>query len=257
MSKQFGDLDRTAINRRFKDIRIRLDGPRGKSAFARRIGESQSNVSRWEGGRSIPGFVLAKVAQACNVNPAWLLTGRGEAFAGRDEEIRGSEVCVVTPSDQRAEAASSDAAYVPTKDQLSDFVVLPLLRDAAAAGPGRQIREDDIEGPAIIHRDWCPHPEHTDYVRVSGDSMEPVIPDRSIVTIDKAQTDPDALLGQVVAVYIVRTESVTIKRLQRDDVDRKRYVAVPDNLTLANRPHVLESGDRIIGRVISVHALVR
>ena len=34
-----------------------------------------------------------------------------------------------------------------------------------------------IEGPAIIHKSWCPHPDSTDYVRVKGDSMEPGIPD--------------------------------------------------------------------------------
>jgi len=50
---------------------------------------------------------------------------------------------------------------------------------------------------------------------------------------------------------------VTIRRLQRDDVQPKRYIGVPDNMTPRNRPHVLEDGDRVIGRVISVHALVK
>ena len=257
MGKEVADDDRAAVNRRFRALRLRLEGPRGKSAFARRIGESQSNVSRWETGRTIPGFALAKVVQAYNVNPHWLLTGEGEVFAGKAEDIRRSEVRVVAAGERPSEGASPAQPYLPSDDELSDFFVLPLLRDAAAAGPGREIREEDIEGPAIIHRRWCPHPEQTDYVRVSGDSMEPVIPDDAIVTIDKAQTDPEALLGRVVAVFIAQTRSVTIKRLQRDDVNRNRYVAVPDNLTLDNRPHVLDPGDRIIGRVLSVHALVR
>ena len=93
--------------------------------------------------------------------------------------------------------------------------------------------------------------------RVKGDSMEPAIPDESIVTIDKTYTRPESCVGRVVAIYIGATEDVTIRRLQRDNVQPRRYIGIPDHMTPQNRPHVLEEGDRIIGRVMSVHATVQ
>ncbi len=237
------------INERFKQLRVVMAGERGKAAFARMIGESHSNVSRYEGGRTIPAHVIARAAAACGASGRYLLTGEGEMFA--DEEARRyreMEIKVVAPGDR---------SYSPAASELGEFFVLPLLRNPAAAGPGRHVREEDIEGPAIIHRNWCPNPEKTDYVRIRGNSMEPGIPDNSIVTIDRAQAGPDYLIGKVVAIYIASTEEVTIKRLQQDGVDPKRFIALPDNMTLENHPYVLEEDDRVIGRVMSVHAIVK
>ena len=245
-------FDEKLINKRFRDVREKLEGPRGKLRFSKKIGESHSNVSRYERGRTIPGHVLARVALTYNVSPLWLLCGNGRMFAPtRAETIRELELAI-PPS-------TADAAKLkpPTKAEMSEFCVLPLLRDPTAAGPGRRITDSDVEGPAVIHRAWCPHPARTDYVRVKGNSMEPVIPDGSIVTIDKTYTSADASVGHVAAIYTATTEEVTIRRLQRDDVNPKRFVGVPDNLTSQNRPHVLEEDDRIIGRVISIHALVQ
>ena len=245
-------LDEKGINNRFREAREKLEGPRGRLRFAKKIGESHSNVSRYERGRTIPGHVLARVVQEYGISARWLLTGKGPMFRPtRADQIRGLEV-TLPPAD--AEAAKMKA---PTQTELSEFCVLPLLRDPTAAGPGRHITDADVEGPAIIHRAWCPHPTKTDYVRVQGDSMEPGIPDGAIVTIDKTYTSPESSLGGVVAIYAAATEEVTIRRLQRDAVKPKRYIGVPDTMTAQNRPLAIEDGDRIIGRVVSVHALVK
>ena len=243
-------FDQAALNRRFAEIRQKTEGPRGRLRFARRIGESHSNVSRYERGRTIPAHVLARVCKAYGVNSAWLLTGKGKMFEPTSADaIR--ELTLAAPRRSDAPSAAFD------RNDLGDFWVLPLLRDPTAAGPGRRISDNDVEGPAVIHKAWCPNPARTDYVRVKGDSMEPGIPDGAIVTIDKSYTSPEASLGKVAAIYVAATEEVTIRRLQRDDVQPKRYIGVPDNMTPRNRPHVLEDGDRVIGRVISVHALVK
>ena len=174
-------LDEKGINNRFREAREKLEGPRGRLRFAKKIRESHSNVSRYERGRTIPGHVLARVVREYGISARWLLTGKGPMFKPtRADQIRGLEVTLPT--------ADADTAKMkaPTQTELSDFCVLPLLRDPTAAGPGRHITDADVEGPAIIHRAWCPHPTKTDYVRVQGDSMEPGIPDGAIVTIDKS-----------------------------------------------------------------------
>ena len=249
-----GAFDESGINRRFREVRERTEGPRGRLRFAKKIGESHSNVSRYERGRTLPGHVLARVVSAYGVSARWLLAGKGRMFAPtRADRIR--EVELTVPAANGGQAAVG--RIKPTDRELTEFYVLPLLRDPTAAGPGRRITDDDVEGPAIIHRVWCPHPGRTDYVRVKGDSMEPVIPDGAIVTIDRSYTAAEALVGTVAAIYIAATEEVTIRRLQKDAVRPKRYIGVPDNMTRQNRPLILEEGDRIIGKVISVHALVK
>ena len=252
MTKRSAEPTEEPINRRFREAREKLEGPRGRLRFAKRIGESHSNVSRYERGRTIPAHVLTRVASAYGVSAQWLLTGRGPMIEPtRADQLRAVEVSLA------GSEPGAGAMEPPTAAEMSEFVVLPLLRDPTAAGPGRHITDADVEGPAIIHQAWCPHPSRTDYVRVKGDSMEPGIPDGSIVTIDRSYTSPETSVGAVVAVYLAATEEVTIRRLQRDAVKTKRYIGIPDNLTPRNRPVVLDADDRIIGRVISVHALVK
>jgi len=252
MTPPKGPFREETINARLRLAREKLEGPRGKLRFARKIGESHSNISRYERGRTIPAHVLARVAQVYAVSPRWLLTGKGPMFLPTQaDRIRGLELALPPEPSGRERVAGS------LKREIPDFYVLPLLRDPTAAGPGRRITDDDVEGPAIIHRAWCPHPEKTDYVRVKGDSMEPVIPDGSIVTIDKSYSNPETLIGQVVAIYLADTEEVTIRRLQKDAVKPRCYIGVPDNASGDNRPVVLGRYDRVIGRVVSVHALVK
>lgn len=251
MGREKPVLNEVEINERFRLLRETVEGPRGKLRFARKIGESHSNVSRYETGRTIPGHVLMRAVRVYGASAEWLLQGKGEMFTRTTaDEIR--EMTLAAPK------TGPEAPVKPgAMGDVSDFYILPLLRDPTAAGPGRRITDNDVEGPAIIHKAWCPHPNTTDYVRVKGDSMEPCVPDGSIVTIDKSLTDPEALLGHVVAIYIDATEDVTLRRLHRDDVNPRRFIGVPDHPTRENRPHVIEERDRIIGRVLSVHALVQ
>lgn len=241
-----------SINRRLREAREQLEGTRGKLRFARKIGESHSNISRYERGRTIPAHVLTRLVRAYGVSAQWLLSGKGEMLEPTSAD-RMRELSLTMPP----AAGKERSTHVLSEREVADFYVLPLLRDATAAGPGRRITEADIEGPAVIHKAWCPHPARTDYVRVKGDSMEPGIRDGAIVTIDKTYTAAENMEGEVVAIYIAATEEVTLRRLLRDDTNPSRLVGVPDNPGGPNRPHVVEEDDRLIGRVISVHSLVK
>jgi len=156
--------------------------------------------------------------------------------------------------DMAIKAISLTSAEVDDR-QLAEFYILPLYSDEVAAGVPREVRDTEIEGPAIIHRAWCPHPRETDYVRVhsSGNSMEPTIPAGAIVTIDRAENEPERLVGKAVAISL-REGGVTLKRLQR--TARGGFVGVPDNPTHENRAIHLDDGDRIIGLVQTVHARI-
>jgi len=236
-----------SINRRLAQIRERLEGPRGKLRFARKIGESHSNLSRYERGRTVPAHVLARVVKAYGVSARWLLTGRGRALEPTPaEEIRALHV--VPPSPQ-AEQPSAGTAARP-----GPFHVLPVLRRLSALAPGHRVSDDEVEGPAVVHTGWCPHPSRTDLVRYDGDGMEPLLPRGAVLAVDRTCTRPEASVGKVVALYIARTGEVTVARLRRDGADPRRYMALPEKVSPHSQPHVLEEGDRVIGRVVGMFA---
>lgn len=196
--------------------------------------------------RSVPtSDFLAAIVSGTKCSAEWLLCGIGEMF--EKGESRPVVVAFSHPSNG-TQVGDVEAGY-------GDLVAIRVLRDPAAAGHGRVIHDEDVEGVGVIHRKWCPHPDETDYVRVKGDSMSPTLPDGSMVTIDRTETNPARLVGQVVAIWRADEDDVTIKRLL---VDRKRkvYKCVPDNMTVDNLPFDLADRDRVVGKVRSVHAPV-
>ncbi|MFH0911727.1 MAG: S24 family peptidase [Planctomycetota bacterium] len=229
---------------RLREFRALVEGGLTQRAFAERLGIDQQRLSSYEMGTRIPHHVIASLMRM-GANPEWLLFGTGPVF-------RESE---------KAEAIRSLALRLPERgaaveeEGLSEFYVLPLYADEAAAGEPLEMRDTAIEGPAIIHRAWCPHPEETDYVRIAttGTSMAPTIPAGAIVTIDRSVTDPEVLVGKIVAIGL-RDDGVTVKRLAR--TERGGFVGVPDNPSGEHRAIPLDEGDRIIGKVNTVHAWV-
>lgn len=63
------------ICRRIAQVRLEMDGPRGKSSFAKRIGLSASTYDYYERSRVPPADVLVRIADVACVDLRWLLTG--------------------------------------------------------------------------------------------------------------------------------------------------------------------------------------
>lgn len=236
------DPSMSSLAQRIREFRKHCPGIETQQDFAQALCIDQQRLSGYENGTRVPAHVIARLVRL-GANPYWLLFNEGPMRgSGRDESLRDMEVRALNPND----------ATFP-EDAFSEFYVLPLYADEVAAGQPLEMRDTEIEGPAIIHRAWCPHPRETDYVRVSrtGRSMEPTIPAGSIVTIDRSENDPVRLVGRVVA--IARHEGgVTLKRLQK--TERGGYVGMPDNPGPENPVVYLEEGDRVIGVVQTVHA---
>lgn len=231
-----------SISERIKTFRNSCPGLSTQQAFAEALGIDQQRLSGYEHGTRVPAHVLAALVRM-GANPYWLLFGEEPMRRGSaSEEVRGKEITALSPGEMKFKPGA-----------MADFYVLPLYADEVAAGEPLEVRDTAVEGPAVIHRAWCPHPDKTDYVRVSstGTSMEPTIPAGAIVTIDHTYTDPHMLVGKIVAIAR-REGGVTLKRLQRSE--RTGFVGVPDNPNHENLPIPLEEGDRIIGLVQTVHS---
>lgn len=173
----------------------------------------------------------------------WVLSGRtAEEIALEREETPHPEVKIVDPGRAwKSEMKADPSMYFP----------LPLVAGDVAAGSPRELSEDEIEDwiPSIYHKEWCPHPEQTVCVRVSGDSMEPTIKDKGLVAIDQAQNDPAQLVRKVVAVRA--DGGVTVKRLFFSE-HTGVWIARPDNIdsdeiyTFADA----DIRDAVIGKIV-------
>lgn len=233
------------IATRIREFRRSYPGCSTQQAFAEVLEIDQQRLSGYENGTKVPHHVVANMVRM-GANPYWLLFGEGE--------MRGGPTSTEDVRDMTIKAIGVNDANVDDR-QLAEFYVLPLYSDEVAAGTPLEMRDTEIEGPAIIHRSWCPHPNETDYVRVrsTGDSMEPTIPAGAIVTVDRHDIEPENLVGKVVAIGM-RGGGVTLKRLQK--VEGGGYVGVPDNAARDNKAVTLGENDRIIGLVQTVHARV-
>ncbi len=92
----------SAICRPIAQLRRELEGPRGKSAFARRLDLSPSTYDYYENGRVPPADVLVRIADTCGVDLRWLLTG---------ESARSDQLPADHPALQRASRLLADRPH--------------------------------------------------------------------------------------------------------------------------------------------------
>jgi transcriptional regulator with XRE-family HTH domain len=82
MTREQRDLETRAVGRRIKDERVRAGYSR--SAFAKLLGWTPKQVSRYEMGFKISDHRLAQVAQKLNVSYDYLKTGEGDRLSSND-----------------------------------------------------------------------------------------------------------------------------------------------------------------------------
>lgn len=156
----------------------------GQIAFAQRLRVNQAALVRWEKNqRPIPVSVLLKIAE------------------------------VASPEEKRF-WLSKAGVDIPTRKGASsvrgDLGLISLVTNRAGAGRGFLHDSEEIEGKLRLPRDFVG--PKVACVRVSGTSMEPLIPNGSIVGVDAQQVDPRRLVGRVVAAQN-DVEGLVVKRL--------------------------------------------
>lgn len=248
-------------------------GKRGKAAFARKIGVTPQTLEHYLKNRGVPGAeVLSKIARECNVSLRWLTTGERDPVedvrAHHTEKnaqqadiaqevydalskIPGLREKLVRPSGHPLVANIIDITrQVSEKLRAThpeDFVSIPLLADAAAAGPAAVVDERDVEDYVVMYRDWVPHPAQTKCLRVKGDSMHPVLPSGSLVAVDATMREPRDLNGAIVAALV--DDAVVVKWLRATE---RGVVLVSENREF--EPIVIDGGEHVsnpvIGKVI-------
>jgi SOS-response transcriptional repressor LexA len=225
------------------------------AAFAQRLGTTSMSISRWERGLVEPPAEAYLVAGKLAGDPdCWFfwemagLTRTDIATVVPDLEQRlykrdgKTEIEVIA-----ARGATRSGSLLELKKK-PDAVAVPLLKDAAAAGSPRLIDQASVEDVLIVPRKYCPHPDFTTCIRVTGDSMRPVLEEGYIVAVDTAQIEPKELIEKMVAARDP-DGGITIKWLRkvRDD-----FLLVPQNTSTRHQPVILskEPGWKIVGKVV-------
>ncbi len=193
---------------------------------AKMLGRSPGYMSEVENGISVPGgeFLCSIKRTFPEVDLNYLATG---------EES-------VPPCPELKLAGPVKAPDI----RVQEFLAVPLVEDKVAAGIPA-VMSDQIEGWAVIYAPKLAKKKNLVAVRVKGDSMTPVIPDGSIVILDR----DDRRIRPRSAYAIREEEGVTVKYLEREG---EELVLIPENRAHRERRITIRNGDPdpIIGRVV-------
>ena len=215
--------------------------------LARALQITVSAVSHWETGRKQPDaascIALGKLAGFPDCWFWWERAGLSE-----DELLAAAPEIEARLLDLRMAGRYPEISIVSgprirgggTQKPKSGFVMLPLLKEAAAAIRPRLIEEEDVEEFFVFPRSWVPNPETTTLIRVADDALAPGLRNGYLAAVDASLSDPRKVKGKVVAALV--EGEVLFRWLDRHG---ERWVLVPDNPSFEKR--TLQPEDRILG----------
>lgn len=147
-------------------------------------GENQTRISSYESDRTEPSYSdIVKISRVLGVSASWLAFGDAEG----------------APSESNSTA--SDAKFIETEFEPwdsdtpleKDEVALPFFTEVeAAAGNGSAVHNENV-GPRLRFalstlKKAGVDPKAAVCIKVSGNSMEPVIPDGAVIGVDTSNT---------------------------------------------------------------------
>lgn len=195
---------KASISRRLREVRQELFGEHGGPELARRLGLPARTWYNYETGVTVPAEVLLSFIDQTGANPYWLLSGEGDRYR-RDADVSSvsdmSPIQLIRRGLEKLEQQPNEVVVVSPEnlpnDTKSDFVAVSLIPIREL--DGKPIDPTAILGHILAYRDWLPHPSETVAVRLTDESMFPILPIGSVVAIDRSITDPHKLQGKMVA----------------------------------------------------------
>ena len=195
-----------------------------------------SVISRVESGQSglrIDG--LANAAAELNVSADWLLglTDDPTPAASRNGSpaVSANDGGSPVPEKHANAATHATAETKPgyNPDEANDQAGiwnLPVREVRPAAGSGAEVFGEEVVGYVPFRADWLKErnidPEQADVVQVSGESMEPTLPDGCSILVDRTRREL-----QPKRIYVLRNEDgLVVKRVDRN---RDGWWVISDN----------------------------
>ncbi len=175
--------------------------------LAKLTGASKGTVSLWVNGPSEPkGEYLLKLARGLETTPDWILNGKGDPQLHDVPQF--GEITPIIVWD------------APDDLDPSQNVIVPRVDVKFSAGAGHEVTmEPDAHAQGNAYRmEWIKRrgldPKRLICVRVDGRSMEPTLPDGSVMTTDTRHNRLDMIEDG--RVYAIRYgNELRVKRLSR------------------------------------------
>lgn len=224
---------KTPLGKRLRAVRAQI-GIDDRDRFAEQSGISKSTIAHYERGDRTPdATMLERYRDKWGVDLNWLITGDGDMF--------------------KAKAGSKQAQSMSLTDlDRPDFVTLPIYNEIrASAGPGATVpATEQADGVVAFSRpflrDQGANPERCSIIWARGDSMQPTIPDGSILVVDCSQTD--VVNG---CIYVLNVDDdLLVKRVRRRldatiEIVSDNSMYPPESLRAEQLRHL-----RVVGRVV-------
>ncbi len=175
--------DRMELAARVREA-INSLGRGGKRKIAEQCKISEQAITGWLKTGRIHKNNIAKVAELTNFNITWLLTGKGPKTAAE-----GGQPNIESNAEWQGGLSLWDN-NTPLDD---DEVALPFFKEVElAAGTGSAMVQENhgrkLRFSKATLRSCGVTPAHAACVTVSGNSMEPILPDGATIGIDTSQT---------------------------------------------------------------------
>lgn len=205
------------------------------------------------GKRDVKADDIRKLSRAFHVSHEWLLFGETDDRAAEVEDPYAAltDDKLIEELEHRLKHQSArDVVFVGDKGSDEQYTALPYMEGEAAAGSGSVV-EDYVKGYVVVHKRAIPPGGDVVAVTVHGNSMEPALPDGSIVAIDTSRMNPAELQGKIVAARTGNND-VVIKRLS---AVKRCLILTSDNDQVAPDERIIEVDPRevekpIIGQVV-------
>jgi hypothetical protein len=191
---------------RLRTIRTELYGERSLAEFARRIGVPVRTWYSYETGVTVPAEILLQFVDLTQLEPLWLLHGRGPQFLTdaastfdpglpmphRDVEREAADLPAMAPAEGSQPGSSRRSAF--GTETSSGTATATLERPRASTST------DLVQ--TLFGRERSPGRPRCRCVRIEGVAMTPIVADGAFVAFAETEEDPDALDGKLVVVQI-------------------------------------------------------
>ena len=224
--------------------RARMEKGLTQEEVGERAGLARNSISTYESGTVFPSQLALNMLATLYERPV-------EWFFDKEEQPSAPPVHGEAEAQASPPTAESLGAVVSLDDRLSDFgsrfdrlesalrgmvVAEPgaehdaggdmLDRDpvdvnelAAAAGGGAEVYDETVVGRQWFRRDWLQRhaidPAQCNVITVHGESMEPALPDRCSILVDRSQRRRRRRAGRI---FVMHTEDgLVVKRVEKDE----------------------------------------
>ncbi len=212
-----GDLANQEWAKKISDLRGNLN--LSQTAFGQRLHMSAMAISRWERGAQEPtAGSYIELGNLAGDPLCWYFWAR----AG----LRNEDLMRVLPNFRKRLGTGNaiDLRFAAAgggkkKSNIPQLVAVPLLNCVAASHGGKgdispALQDAPVESAIAAPNEWCPNPSTSSCLRVSGNSMAPLIHDGYILAVDSSQHDRSKLESQIVIAWN-KNKGLTVSRLKR------------------------------------------